>query len=304
MEYITTGREFGPDKIRSIYYNPSENFKELSMVQERFILVFIKEGILSANVQHKKLIMSAPCMLCLNEKESFELIETQNVSATSIYFHPKFISSNLSLNNIYNDASEDFADLHDRFLLLPFIKRESRYNGILILNPSFVLKMNQLFINTGNELIEQPDWYWSCRSRSYFMEVLILLEKIYSEMKSSRSSMPESIIISKGYDDIEKVLMFLHVNYNSKIKISTLATLTNTNRTTLSKRFKEATGQTIIQYTNNYRIQIAKSLLHNTALSIEEISQRTGINETAYFTQLFKRENGHSPKEYRKKVWD
>ena len=42
-----------------------------------------------------------------------------------------------------------------------------------------IKNIQRLFSVFEKELKEQPDWYWSCRSRSYFMEMMLVLEKVY-----------------------------------------------------------------------------------------------------------------------------
>lgn len=48
------------------------------------------------------------------------------------------------------------------------------------------------------------------------------------------------------------------------------------------------------------RIQAAKSLLSGTDLRISEISRQVGIGDYNYFSKIFKRETGRSPREYRR----
>lgn len=67
------------------------------------------------------------------------------------------------------------------------------------------------------------------------------------------------------------------------------------------KAFKEITGQSPNQYHLNLRLNKAKELLTCTSLNINEISYKTGFESVFYFSKLFKKKNGISPKFYRKK---
>jgi transcriptional regulator GlxA family with amidase domain len=69
---------------------------------------------------------------------------------------------------------------------------------------------------------------------------------------------------------------------------------------TLKRRFKASTGNTLIEYLQNLRVEEAKRLLENTELAIEEISERTGYSDASFFRRLFKRLTGLTPSHYRR----
>jgi transcriptional regulator GlxA family with amidase domain len=68
----------------------------------------------------------------------------------------------------------------------------------------------------------------------------------------------------------------------------------------LKRRFREATGTTLINYTQNVRIEAAKRLLEEGPMPIEEIAVEVGYENVAFFRRLFKRSTGLTPGEYRK----
>jgi transcriptional regulator GlxA family with amidase domain len=69
---------------------------------------------------------------------------------------------------------------------------------------------------------------------------------------------------------------------------------------TLKRRFKTATGISIIDYVQNLRIEEAKQLLEDTDLAIDEIGAKVGYENLSFFRQLFKRRCGLSPSAYRR----
>ena len=62
---------------------------------------------------------------------------------------------------------------------------------------------------------------------------------------------------------------------------------------------KKELGVNIITYINQKRIYTSLNLLKTTNLSIEEIADLIGLNNTSYFYTLFKKQIGMSPKKYR-----
>lgn len=69
---------------------------------------------------------------------------------------------------------------------------------------------------------------------------------------------------------------------------------------TLKRRFKDATGLTIIDYVQNLRIEKAKELLETTDMPIDEIGGNVGYENLSFFRQLFRRRCGLSPANYRR----
>lgn len=70
----------------------------------------------------------------------------------------------------------------------------------------------------------------------------------------------------------------------------------------LRRKFKEATGQTILEYLTEVRLNKAAELLKTSTLKVKEISVRVGYENISYFTQLFSKEFGVTPNEYKKMV--
>jgi transcriptional regulator GlxA family with amidase domain len=69
---------------------------------------------------------------------------------------------------------------------------------------------------------------------------------------------------------------------------------------TLKRRFKAATGTTLIEYLQNLRIEEAKRLLETGPTPVEEISIAVSYDDPSFFRRLFKRRTGLSPSQYRR----
>ena len=69
---------------------------------------------------------------------------------------------------------------------------------------------------------------------------------------------------------------------------------------TLKRRFKAATGLTLIDYLQNLRIEKAKELLERSTTAVDDISASVGYEDASFFRRLFKRRSGLSPARYRR----
>jgi transcriptional regulator GlxA family with amidase domain len=69
---------------------------------------------------------------------------------------------------------------------------------------------------------------------------------------------------------------------------------------TLKRRFKQATGKTLIAYLQDVRIEEAKRLLEADGSSVDEISSAVGYEDPSFFRRLFRRCTGLAPNQYRR----
>ncbi|CAG9179669.1 HTH-type transcriptional regulator CdhR [Cupriavidus laharis] len=68
---------------------------------------------------------------------------------------------------------------------------------------------------------------------------------------------------------------------------------------TLKRRFKLATGLSLIDYVQNLRIEEAKRLLESSRRAVDEISADVGYEDPSFFRRLFRRRTGLAPRQYR-----
>lgn len=76
----------------------------------------------------------------------------------------------------------------------------------------------------------------------------------------------------------------------------------NVNSSYLSTLFKKETGMTLTEYVARARVEYAIFLLTTTQYQIQDIAHQCGIDDVNYFTRIFKKYVGVSPKEYRANV--
>jgi transcriptional regulator GlxA family with amidase domain len=69
---------------------------------------------------------------------------------------------------------------------------------------------------------------------------------------------------------------------------------------TLKRRFKAATGCSLMAYVQNLRIEEAKRLLETTDTALEDMAAEAGYENAAFFRRLFRRCTGLTPGDYRR----
>lgn len=93
---------------------------------------------------------------------------------------------------------------------------------------------------------------------------------------------------------------WLHENYRGSDAIARVLQLSGVPERSLKRRFKAATGLSLIDYIQNLRVEEAKRLLESGMLPVDEISARVGYEEPAFFRRLFRRCTGLPPGRYRR----
>lgn len=98
---------------------------------------------------------------------------------------------------------------------------------------------------------------------------------------------------------IQRVIEYLSLNFSQEISLSHLADMVHFSDSHLSKAFKKETGSTISQYIARLRCEHAASMLKDTELSIQEISNYVGYPDNNYFVKVFKKLYGVTPSAFR-----
>lgn len=70
----------------------------------------------------------------------------------------------------------------------------------------------------------------------------------------------------------------------------------------LKKVFRETSGLPLHEYIHQTRLNKARLLLETTAFTVNDITEKVGYGNQSYFFQMFKKQFGATPKEYRQKM--
>ena len=106
----------------------------------------------------------------------------------------------------------------------------------------------------------------------------------------------------KNVDIIRKTREFIRANYKKKIKLIDISKAIYLSPYYLSHIFKKETGSTLLEYLTKVRIEEAKRLLENTSWNTTRISFEVGCSDQSYFCKVFKKSEGISPSDYKKRM--
>lgn len=99
---------------------------------------------------------------------------------------------------------------------------------------------------------------------------------------------------------VDKVIALMHGSYNREIPMSELASAVFVSEGYLRALFQEKCGMSPKKYLSMIRVSEAKQLLWQTTMSVAEVSYAVGFSDPLYFSQVFRKNTGISPSEFRK----
>ena len=109
----------------------------------------------------------------------------------------------------------------------------------------------------------------------------------------------QSVHIAPYLSDAKKILDSSFADVHS---LDNLAAKLHISKYRLCREFGDTYGMPPLKYLNHRRIEIARHLLQTTNLKVHEIGSRVGIDNTNHFINLFRRENGMTPSEYKQRM--
>jgi transcriptional regulator GlxA family with amidase domain len=81
-------------------------------------------------------------------------------------------------------------------------------------------------------------------------------------------------------------------------QLDSLATELGVSKRTINRRFNDALGKTPVTYLQTIRIETGKRFLETTKMSVESVAELVGYADVNFFSRVFKRLTGLSPREY------
>ena len=163
-------------------------------------------------------------------------------------------------------------------------------------------------------ITEQNGLYSSGGANSYWNLLLYLLEK-YTDRETAimaskffvldiarKSQSPFTIFHGQkdhGDEEVKKAQEYIENNYNDKLTVDRLSDLFGIGRRTFERRFKKATNNTVIEYTQRVKIEAAKKELEQGRKNVNEVMFDVGYTDTKAFRDVFRKITGMSPIDYR-----
>lgn len=135
-------------------------------------------------------------------------------------------------------------------------------------------------------------------------EMAVLHSKIF-EIDIDRDSQSPFIIFrgqkDHGDKEVQRAQDYIEQQFAERISVDALCGLLTLGRRTFERRFKKATGNTIVEYIQRVRVEAAKKLLEKGRKNVSEVMYDVGYSDPTAFREVFRNYAGLTPLEYRGK---
>ena len=199
------------------------------------------------------------------------------------------------VSGVYTCAKELFAELLNAFSLMETGNMDGIRTKVIWFFAIVIRTVNE----SGGSINDSIDLDLDvmnriCDAETY--EQLLEVSKSLIEMISQNSMRS---VYSGNSQIISAALQYINKNFKEKISLKAIETNLHVNPSYFSTLFKNEMGITFTDYLNTLKIEYACTLLANSNMSLIDISLSAGFDHQSYFTKVFRKAKGVTPKQYR-----
>lgn len=131
---------------------------------------------------------------------------------------------------------------------------------------------------------------------SSYSEMINFYDHLFDYAKSVIDQMPD-----KNQVLIQKICKYLEEHYNEDISLEEAASIIGFSPFYFTKLMKEHMNMSYVDYITSLRVEKAKQLLEKTDMTVKDVGITVGYENANYFTRVFKRIEGITPSQYKRK---
>lgn len=242
--------------------------------------IYIMSGKMYYYVNGKRILLNENDSLMVNARQMHYgySYKEQDCHFLCILFHPSLFGSNKTLLRKYVTPVIENAGCE----YLHFYSKQTRGKEIA-------------------EYLEQIRCLKEREANAYEMQAVAVMFQLWSSLLQC-----EELVIEdnkrESNSDLEiqkKMVSFIYQHFAEQISLDEIAASGNVSRSKCCLIFKHYLQQSPVDFLNTFRLKTSCSLLRNTEKNITEIAFSCGFNHLSYFSKLFIKNFGCTPREYR-----
>ncbi len=247
-------------------------------------------------------------MYCVSGSFTVSIFDNKNKIYKNIIINENemiFLNTNnrhkllMNNNQVATIGNVEFAVLNDNEIALERCINYSKFfiyylkdlyqtpEGYAVVKDNYLIKKN--LINLINYLEDSPD-------KNYLHQSMNILSFFYS-IRESMTQAKEGV-----YSFVRQAIQYIYKNLNRQLSIEEIANHVNKSPSYFAHKFKEDRGVSVLKYINNARVDKARILLKDTALSINQIAKEVGFKNKDQLNYQFQAIINCTPSEYKKKI--
>ena len=164
------------------------------------------------------------------------------------------------------------------------------FDGLMVHDQAIITSINDIFelFGKNNDMLEL----------AVTNQAFNVLEHLYHLKANEGPTIPQ---LDQREIALRNMIAYVQRHYQEPITLTDLAAAGMISKSLCNAIFREQLNQTPIGYLVKYRIDKSIELLQSTSMSVTDIALAVGFNGQSYFSEIFHRHMGVSPKTYRKK---
>ncbi|NIO22090.1 MAG: AraC family transcriptional regulator [Candidatus Aenigmarchaeota archaeon] len=185
--------------------------------------------------------------------------------------------------------------------VLSLIKKEHPSTAVIIIASCATEEMYmEAFGKVAGDYVRRP-----LEDEDILQRIKILLNARDASQRRKHVSLPTETTQNEQYPDIPshivdgvlKVRDFVAQNYADSLTLAAACKMAAISKTYFCRFFKSITGHSLRSYHHVVKIRMAEELLRDKRLSIKDIARKLGYCDANYFSTIYKRFTGVSPKQ-------
>ena len=263
--------------IYSYWYSPTFNFEGES--HEAMELVYVQSGSTVVTTNHYSKVLEQG-ELIIHKPWDFHKIKANN-KACRVFVFSFSLTKSSTLKNI-TDRVYATTDI-DKYFITNIL-----HKGI-----------NLVAGKNGKPESNKPQEYGDSQIVKNSLEMLLIH---IANTEPNEKTATQSDILTSTSPIVSKVITYLEEHISTRITLASLAKNIGYSVSRISSIFKKETGDSIIHYLNNLRIQKACEYISSGDKSIMQISEMLSYDSVQYFSTQFKKAIGITPAQFRNEV--
>lgn len=270
--------ELSKDALSIVYQNTFEDMEMRPHFHNSYEIIYIVEGKIELTINNRLYTAHNGCIIFISNLESHELKVLQ-------YPYKRYF--------ILLDPNYFQTILNEPIIASIFKHRPTQFNHIIKLSYTDTAYLSSVINNMYEESISEKA-FKEITLRSYLSLLFIHLYRNYG------SSFPLTTL-NKQMETVIEIQKHVEDHFMEDLTLHELANLFYIDMYYLSHLFKKVTGFSFKEYLILQRITKAKQILFYTYDDITQVGINSGFNNVNHFIRIFKKYEGMTPYQYRKK---
>lgn len=285
-EYIPTvmRREITVDAIVTVhYFEHAKNYVFEGEKHDFWELVYVDKG----------------CLEAVSEDQGFELQQGQILFHKPNEFHNLYANGTVAPNVVivtFVCKSPAMAFFENKITYVTTRQREFLARIIEESKRAFTGPLGDPYTL---QMPRNPDAPFGCEQLINLYLETLLIDMVRNAAPESQRPKPSSSIKTRSDNDmVSRIIRYMEEHLCDNLSFSAICQYSAQSATNLKTIFKSVTGQGVMEYYRNLKIDQAKILLRESNGNITQIADNLGYTSVQYFSRHFKQATGMTPREY------